>query len=95
MATKEKNLEGALKVVKESLGAESVGFSTKAEASLDLLDAALGFFAAEGVLAKASVEMQMQTRTGKRYVCKYALGSRYVDGEEVPYLKKSETEEDA
>ena len=94
MATKGKNLEGALKVVKESLGADSVDFSTKAEASLELLDAALGFFAAETSLAKASVEVQMRTRTGKRYVCRYSLGARLVDGEEVPYLKKSETEED-
>ena len=94
MATKEKNLADALKVVKESLGAEGLGFGVKAEASLDLLDAALGFFAAERSLARASVEAQMQTRTGKRYVCRYSLGTRWEEGEEVPYLKKSVTEED-
>ena len=63
MATKEKNLESALKVVKESL-------------------------------ARASVEVQLQTSAGKRYVCRYSLGTRWVEGEEVPYLKSSVTEED-
>ncbi len=94
MATKEKNLESALKVVKESLGAEGLGFGVKAEASLDLLEAALGFFAAEQSLARASVEVQLQTSAGKRYVCRYSLGTRWVEGEEVPYLKSSVTEED-
>ena len=46
-STKEKNLESALKVVKESLGAEGLGFGVKAEASLDLLEAALGFFSCD------------------------------------------------
>lgn len=93
MATKEMNLDAALDAIKKALGAKDGDFSQKAEASLDLLDAALGFFAEEGVLARASVEVQMQTRKGGRYVRKYYLATKKKGGEEVVYLKKSELEE--
>ena len=45
-------------------------------------------------LMTSDLEVQLQTSTGKRYVCRYSLGTRWVEGEEVPYLKTSVTEED-
>lgn len=98
MATKEKidaaALSAALETIKGALAAKGGDFSQKAEASLDLLDASLGFFATEGALARASVEVQMQTRTGGCFRRKYTLAVKKDSfGEESTYLKKSELEE--
>jgi hypothetical protein len=97
MATKEMNLDAALDAIKKALSAKGGDFSQKAEASLEMLDASLGFFVGEGALARASVEVQMKTRKGGRYVRKYSLATKEKPGcfgVEVVYLKKSELEED-
>ena len=97
MATKEMNLDAALDAIKKALSAKGGDFSQKAEASLEILDASLGFLAGEGALARASVEVQMRTRKGGRFVRKYCLGVKQKPGfpaEEVVYLKISELEED-
>ena len=73
-------LDAALETIKKALSAKGGDFSQRAEASLDLLDAALGFFADEGVLVRASVEVQMRTRKGGRFVRKYSLGVKKKPG---------------
>ena len=94
MATDKQKLEDALGFIAKALGEKGGDFAQKVEASLQMLDAALGCLSKEGLLARASVEVQADTRTGKRYTCKYSLGAKVENGREVPYLKKSELEED-
>lgn len=93
MATTDKKQtinEEALAAIIKALGAKGGDFSQKAEASLDLLDAALDFFAAQGVLVRASVEVQIERGEGGHYVRKYSLATRWEYGKEVAFLQKSE-----
>lgn len=92
-------LEGALLQIREALGAKGGDFHLQFTTSLDLLEVALQCLIAKDSISRLAVEVGASTDKGKRYVYKYSLGTRKVQGRggdiiEKTYLKQSVLEED-
>lgn len=92
-------LEGALLQIREALGAKGGDFHQKFTTSLDLLEVALQCLIDNDTISRLAVEVGASTDKGKRYVYKYSLGTRKVQGrggniQEKTYLKQSVLEED-